>query len=202
MHHDLHARNRTVGARRAREQLVAAVRDQTKDAGHRVADPKRHRRAGISRDDGIAKEQQIFAGIAGGVGDRHEVEQPVQVLRSELALGRILLKRGRVEPGIAHLRRVRAQFLEQELVEEAGLCGLEIVEADLGRGAAREAEALARQIVSDFIAARLNGRAVTAVGYLSEAIAARKASAVTVDDVRRFIHTLRSDPDAEFLATA
>jgi tetratricopeptide (TPR) repeat protein len=127
---------------------------------------------------------------------------PVQTLRSELARGRILLKQGAAEKGIAHLRRVRAQFLEHGLVEEGGLCGLEIVAADLERGSAREAEALAREIICQFTAAELNRRAITAVDYLSDAIAARKALPATADHVRRFIQTLRRNPKARFRATA
>jgi tetratricopeptide (TPR) repeat protein len=131
-----------------------------------------------------------------------EIGHPVQVLRCELARGRILLRQRKVKRGIAHLQRTREQFLEHGLVEEAGLCGLEIVGAELARGFSAKAETLAREIVRDFTAAQLNRRAVTALGFLSEAIAARKASAVTVENVRHFIHALRTDPEAAFRATA
>jgi tetratricopeptide (TPR) repeat protein len=128
--------------------------------------------------------------------------QPLHVARAELARGRMWIRKGDIENGIAHLHSVRHQFLNQNLVEEAGLCGLDIVEAQLARGESIEAEAFARQIVREFTAAQLNTRAITALGYLSESIAARKASVATVDNVRRFIRTLRRHPDAEFLATA
>jgi hypothetical protein len=82
------------------------------------------------------------------------------------------------------------------------LCGLDIVEAHLTQGAHIEAEAFAREIVREFTAARLNGRAITALGYLSEAIAARKASQSTVQNVRRFIRSLRANPELEFVASA
>ena len=131
-----------------------------------------------------------------------EMRQPVHALRSELARGRIMIKEGDVEQGIAHLQSVRGRFLGQGLVEEAGLCGLEIVTAQLAGGAAQPAERLARQIVREFTAAHLSTRAITALGFLSDAIAARKASAATAENVRDFIHTLRGDPDAEFRAIA
>jgi len=131
-----------------------------------------------------------------------ELGQPLRVAASELARGRMFVRRGEIERGINHLHAVREQYLRQNLVEEAGLCGLEIVEAQLARGASIEAEAFAWQIVREFTAAQLNVRAITALGYLSEAIAARKASAATVQNVGHFIRSLRKRPDAEFVATA
>jgi len=132
----------------------------------------------------------------------NDLGQPLHVARAELARGRMLIRKGDFESGIAHLHSVRQQFLNHNLVEEAGLCGLDIVEAQLSRGASIEAEAFARQIVREFTAAQLNTRAITALGYLSEAIGARKASVATVENVRHFIRALRRHPESEFVATA
>ena len=95
-----------------------------------------------------------------------ELNQPLQALKGELGRGRLLVHKGEVERGIAHLRPVRREFLRNAMIEEAGLAGLEIVEALLVRDSASEAEALARQIVAEFTAAGLNTRAITALGYL------------------------------------
>jgi hypothetical protein len=54
--------------------------------------------------------------------------------------------------------------------------------------------------VREFTAARLNARAITALGYLSEAIEARTASQTTVRNVGRFIQALRANPELEFVA--
>ena len=131
-----------------------------------------------------------------------ELDRPLDVARSELARGRMMIGQGQLEEGIAHLRRVRAQFLRQNVIEEAGLCGLDIVEAQLSRGAPEEAEALARQVIREFTAGGLSSRAITALHSLSEAIAARRASIATVDNVRQFIRALHTDPEAEFRAIA
>jgi len=128
--------------------------------------------------------------------------RPLKVARTQLARGRMLVRQGNVEEGLAQLHSARGQFLRCNLVEEAGLCGLDIVEAHLSRGAAIEAEAFARQTVREFTAAHLNARAITALQYLSEAVAARKASAATVENVREFIQSLRRKPDAEFKVPA
>lgn len=154
--------------------------------------------AGIEIGDFDAAQDHLRSAI----GLAAKLGQPLLAARSQLAQGRLMVRRGDADGGLAHLHAVREQFLTQNLVEEAGMCGLEIVEAHLWRGALIEAEAFARQIVREFTAAQLNRRAITALRYLSEAIAARKASAATVEQVRDFILALRKDPESEFLASA
>ena len=116
-----------------------------------------------------------------------ELDQPMQAAKAELGRGRVLVRTGHVTRGIDHLRAIRSRFMRHGMTEEAGLCGLEIVEAMLVRGDAAEAETLARRIIAEFTAASLNTRAITALGFLSEAIAARKASAAMVSNVREYI---------------
>lgn len=77
-------------------------------------------------------------------------------------------------------------------------CGLEMVEAFLLLERPSEAETLARTIVSEFTLAGLNTRAITALGYLSEAIAARKAKPALVTRVREYIVSLRRSPERDF----
>ena len=129
-----------------------------------------------------------------------ELKQPLRITRAELGRGRMLVRQGEIDRGIAHLRATRVRFLRENLTEEAGICALEIVEALLLRGSAAEAEALARQVISDFTAAALNTRAITALGYLQEAIAARRASTSMVSTVREYIVSLRTSPEREFVA--
>lgn len=131
----------------------------------------------------------------------HELGQPMQAAKAELGRGRLLVRQGHVPRGIAHLRTVRSDFLRHDMIEEAGLCGLEIAEALLIRDNGAEAEALARQIIVEFTAAGLNVRAITALGYLSEAIRARKASTAMVSRVREYIISLRTAPEREFVAS-
>ena len=128
------------------------------------------------------------------------IGEPMQAAKAELGRGRLLLRSGRVDRGIAHLRVTRATFLRNELAEEAGLCGLDIVEGFLLLDKYAEAETLARQIITEFTAASLNTRAITALGYLSEALAAKKASTALVTDVRNYIVSLRTAPEREFVA--
>jgi tetratricopeptide (TPR) repeat protein len=127
-----------------------------------------------------------------------ELGQPLQALKSELGRGRMWVHSGRIDRGIAHLLATRAEFLRGGLVEEAGICGLEAVQGLLLRGDAADAATLARQIMSEFTAAALSKRAISALGHLEEAIAARRASTSTVAQVRDYILSLRTSPEREF----
>lgn len=131
-----------------------------------------------------------------------QLDLPVCLANVELSRGRMMVRRGQLENGIRVLAATRDRFLRRGLVEEAGLCGLDIVEAFLIREMATDAELLARRIVNEFTAAQLNTRAITALGYLSEAIAARRASAATAANVRQYIYSLRTEPNRRFIATA
>ncbi|HEX6096703.1 MAG TPA: hypothetical protein VF432_10300 [Thermoanaerobaculia bacterium] len=67
------------------------------------------------------------------------------------------------------------------------------------RGQPEKAEMLARTIVSEFTLAGLSTRAITALGYLTEAIMLRKASTKLVSDVRDYIVSLRTSPERDFM---
>ncbi|HEX8253355.1 MAG TPA: hypothetical protein VF846_09425 [Thermoanaerobaculia bacterium] len=127
-----------------------------------------------------------------------QLNQPLEALKPQLGHGRLLIRRGRYTEAIAHLRKVRHQFLRNSLAEEAGLCGLEMVEGMLLLGRHEDAETLARTIMSEFLAADLSTRAIEALGYLSEAIASSKASPKMANDVREYVVSLRTFPERAF----
>ncbi|HEX9986054.1 MAG TPA: hypothetical protein VGF69_22525 [Thermoanaerobaculia bacterium] len=130
--------------------------------------------------------------------DAHELGQPIELARAEYDRGRLLLRKGLYAQAVEHLRAVRHRFLIHSLAEEAGLCGLEMVEGLLMLARADEAERLARTIMSEFLAASLNSRAITALGYLTEAIEARNATPRTAMRVREYVLSLRTSPEREF----
>lgn len=130
-----------------------------------------------------------------------ELGMTVQLQQVEMMRGRLFLRQGDHDLAVSHLRPVRREFLRMSLTEEAGLCGLEIVEALLMMGSAGKvmmAENLARRIVEEFTNASLAARAITALGYLSEAIAARRATAELAREIREFVLSLRAAPEREF----
>jgi tetratricopeptide (TPR) repeat protein len=122
--------------------------------------------------------------------------------RAEAVRGVLFARRGEYRRAVTHIGAVRRLFLQHGLVEEAGLFGLEIVQARLSLGDYNAAESLAREIVAEFTGAHLNTRAIVALGYLTEAIAARRASMALIGGVRDFIVSLRKHPEREFTACA
>lgn len=133
---------------------------------------------------------------------KRQLAQDVEVVRGRAVLGRLMIRRGDTDPGITYLRPVRREFLKHGLIEEAGLCGLEIVEGMLTLGNHSAAETLSRRILGEFMKAGLNERAITALGYLQEAIASARASTGLVVQVREYIVSLRTVPERDFgLAT-
>jgi tetratricopeptide (TPR) repeat protein len=131
-----------------------------------------------------------------------ELGQPLQAAKAENGRGKLFLARGELARGIAHLHAVRQEFLAAGMVEHAGICGIDIVEALLNRRAAAAAETLARTLVLEFTAAGLNGRAISALAYLRDAIIARRASPAVAMQVREYIVSLRRCPERDFVATA
>jgi tetratricopeptide (TPR) repeat protein len=128
--------------------------------------------------------------------------QDIEVIRGKAALGRLLVRRGHSAEAVAYLRPVRREFLRHGLTEEAGICGLEIVEGMLALQNFSAAEPLARKIIAEFTRAGLNKRAITALGYLQEAIASSKASARLASTIRDYIVSLRTSPERDFLPHA
>lgn len=124
----------------------------------------------------------------------------LDALRAAYGTGSALLRLGKIEAAVERLNFARIHFLEHSLIEEAGLSGLEIVEAKMIRLELEEAKALAATIVDEFTCAGLNRRAVAALAYLNDAIAASSATPEVVRNVHAYISELRLDPTREFAA--
>ncbi|HEY0366074.1 MAG TPA: hypothetical protein VGC73_06355, partial [Pyrinomonadaceae bacterium] len=60
------------------------------------------------------------------------------------------------------------------------------------------AQNLAREIIAEFTRAGLSKRAITAVGYLQEAIASSEVSNSLVAEIREYIVSLRTHPERDF----
>jgi tetratricopeptide (TPR) repeat protein len=130
-----------------------------------------------------------------------DLDLRINVLRTEVGAGRLMVRRGELQDAMVHLRTLKADLLSDNLVEEAGLCDLEIVDALLRDHRPEEAEAVARRVVQDFTDAGLNKRAVEAVGYLSEAVAAKKANTAMITEIGDYIVSLRTNPERELRLT-
>ncbi|HEY0377349.1 MAG TPA: tetratricopeptide repeat protein [Pyrinomonadaceae bacterium] len=51
---------------------------------------------------------------------------PIEVLGAQAGYGRLLIRMGKIEPAIEHLKPIRRAFLRQAMPEEAGICAFEI----------------------------------------------------------------------------
>jgi tetratricopeptide (TPR) repeat protein len=119
----------------------------------------------------------------------------LESVRASYGIGSALLRLDRLDDAIRELSFARAQFLARHLVEEAGLCGLELVEAHLLRHELDEARLLAVAIVREFTDASLSRRAIAAIATLKDAIAASSATPESVRSVQTYVAALRTDPD-------
>lgn len=179
-------------AREAYLLLLAAARDISKESRAAL-----HLAIGLSSielsdfadaEDNLEQAATLFAALS----------QPLNAVKAELGRGRLFLRQGDYAKAIRHLRPVRRHFLRSALAEEAGLCGLEIVQALLIIGRSGEAEQLARKIVHELTLARLSGRAIAALAYLADAVTQNTASAKLAHEVYEYIVSLRTDPERDF----
>ncbi len=123
----------------------------------------------------------------------------LSALRASYGIGSALLRLGNLDLAINQLASARDRFLGHNLIEEAGLSGLELVEAHLLQHDISRAKTLSATIFREFTEAGLNRRAIGALAYLNEAIAASNATPEIVRSVHSFIFALRTDPAREFV---
>jgi tetratricopeptide (TPR) repeat protein len=121
-------------------------------------------------------------------------------LRAACGVGSALLRLGHINLAIERLRTVREGFLAHKLPEEAGISGLELVEAHLLDSDTDAAKALSAAIVREFSNAGLNRRAIAALAYLRDAVSASTATVQVVRSVHDYLVALRADPDCDFAA--
>jgi tetratricopeptide (TPR) repeat protein len=131
---------------------------------------------------------------------RCTADAPLHVARAAYGSGSALLRLGMLDAAIEKLLSARKTFLDHNLVEEAGLSGLEIVEARLLQSDFTAAQSLSAVIANEFASAKLNRRAVTALAYLSDAVGTTRATPETARNVHTYITALRTDPTCEFTA--
>ncbi len=125
----------------------------------------------------------------------------LEALRATYGAGSALLRLGSLPEALGRLRSARERFMRRGLVEEAGLCGLEIVETHMLLDEGDAAKTLAAALVQEFTRAKLDRRAVAALAYLNEAMAASSATPEIVRDIHAYISALRYDTTRESACT-
>jgi sensor histidine kinase regulating citrate/malate metabolism len=79
------------------------------------------------------------------------------------------------------------------MIEDSGLCALNIAAVLVERGGYEEARAIAQNVIDEFTAARMNERAIAAVVSLRDALDVDDATAETVHTVHALIESLQEE---------
>lgn len=102
----------------------------------------------------------------------------------------LLLRGDRFAAAISELRSLADDFEDAELLEEAGLCRLDLTEALLAHGESEQAERAMRAALENFRAIDLDHRATTALSYLHQTLQGGYGSRHAIERVRRFLATI------------
>jgi tetratricopeptide (TPR) repeat protein len=122
-----------------------------------------------------------------------------EVARTTWGVGRVLLAAERYAEAKATLSGARRSLRSVPMPEEAGLAGLDLADAFLATNNLRAAVMTVDEVVAEFRAANLSGRAMLALGYLSDLLPTPRARAA-VQHVRSYLEDLRRSPEQVFLA--
>jgi len=97
-----------------------------------------------------------------------ELEMTTESTRVAWSVAATQLAAGRFDMAIQLLQDVRRDFLQLGMSEEAGLAGVDMIEALLATNARTAARELAGEVVEEFRRAALNERALQALSFLQE----------------------------------
>jgi tetratricopeptide (TPR) repeat protein len=122
----------------------------------------------------------------------------IDAVRTEMAIGRLFAARGRTTEALLRLRAARRDFAEHGMVEEAGICGLDISATLLAENRESEAQTIFEVAVIDL--RQMNERARIALAHLSARFAAHDATPAAVRHVSEYIALLRQEPSVDFEA--
>jgi len=123
-------------------------------------------------------------------------------LTTEWGIARLVLRVGKYDEAIARLRDVSARFERLQMVTDAALVGLDIVEALLALNKPRRIVAIARHLSSVFTDAGMLTGALAAIAYLKEAAVSGELSIEDLGKIRSFLRRAERQPNLEFVRPA
>ena len=130
----------------------------------------------------------------------NELGLRTEVTRAEWSTGRLLMVKGDWHGAVDLITRARDEFRGHHLPEEAALCALDLVECLVALDRIPAATAMTSTVINEFVAARLNERAMTALFYMRELLRDEAKAAHVVRHVRTYITRLKDEPELLFLA--
>lgn len=123
-----------------------------------------------------------------------------ELIRANAAIGRVMVRRGDVEQGLASLREALRACEDLEMRGDSVDIGLEIVEILVARDLGEDGEIaeLCQRLATQALAAGLATQAATAIGILRRAVQDGRADAGLAADVRRFVGDIKVYPLMQF----
>jgi tetratricopeptide (TPR) repeat protein len=118
---------------------------------------------------------------------------------TEWGIARLMLLAGKPKEAICRLTDVAAEFETRGMVTDAALVRLQIAEAHLSLGEARQIVGLAKRLFDVFKNAGMLTGALTAIAYIKEAAAAGTLTAEDLQTVQTFLRRVERQPDLLFL---
>jgi tetratricopeptide (TPR) repeat protein len=128
-----------------------------------------------------------------------EVGPRPDLVATEWGLARVVLRGGKYADAIVRLRAVATAFEQLNLVTDAALVGLDIIEAFLAMGKPRRIIALAQHLFSIFTNAGILTGALAAIAYLKEAATTGELTPAGLDEVRSFLRRAERQPSLQFV---
>jgi tetratricopeptide (TPR) repeat protein len=122
-----------------------------------------------------------------------ELGKTGEMLRTRFLLGRVLLRAGHHATARDLLIDVRRMFLGLDMTEEAGIAGLELVEALLALGEQGLAQGIVEDVLREFQHAGVSERAATALAYLLKIVATERGREA-VRHVQTYVEALQREP--------
>lgn len=123
-----------------------------------------------------------------------------EATRLQWQIATLLARCGRLDDAAQELSVLRSEFDRLQMTAESMLVSLELAEVLLIEDRAAAAEALCRELCSRIDNAGLSAtsRAMTALGFLQEALSLRKATPKLVRHVRNYVERLPEEPNLLF----
>lgn len=120
-------------------------------------------------------------------------------IATEYALTRVLLHGGRPAEAVPRLQSLAEEYERLAMFSDAALVQLDVIEALLAMGRARDVASTATALIRTFKAAGMSRSVLTALAYMKESHAHGSLTPEVIHVVRKFVRRAESHPDLLFV---
>jgi tetratricopeptide (TPR) repeat protein len=131
---------------------------------------------------------------ARALSEHERQRSTAEIVRTRWSLAVVLVMAGQFHDALPVLRRTWKEFNELSMESDAALVGLELAETLLILEQPDEVPSICRTLLDRFTRNNMTSRAVTALAFLREAVAAGKATPALVRHVHDYLHDLPKYP--------